>query len=56
MGPGVAGLEKSLQPLAGEESSLGWGCAVLEGRSISEAGTHVACEFGWWAGGNVLNS
>lgn len=46
MGPGVAGLEKGLQELAGEESSLGRGCAALEGRSISGTGAHVACRFG----------
>lgn len=34
MGPGVAGLQKALQPLFGKESPLGWGYVVLEGRSI----------------------
>lgn len=46
MGPGVAGLEKCPWSLAGDESSLAWGCAVLEGRSISGTGTHVTCRSG----------
>lgn len=43
MGPGVAGLEKGLQELADEESSLGWGCAALE------AGAFLGWGFMWLA-------
>lgn len=56
MVPGAAGLGKNLQLLAGEESSLGQGCVVLEGRSISGTGTRMACRFGWWAGRNIPSS